>query len=159
MKEDTEENKMHRKLGVEYFNKIWEFIEKPNRSEKENVDMLHYAHASFLHWSLYSGHTNLNIQIGEYILAKAYLHAGDSRNTVKYALDCLTTTEAYKDEMRDFDVAFAHAINAAANKFAGHQDEYEKQLELAIQAGNHIKDKGDRDYFQQDLQKDLSIAD
>lgn len=151
------DNSIHRQLAVQFFNEIWKYLDIPERSEEYNSKMLHYAHSSFLHWSLYEKHTALNIQIAEYILAKAYLHAGDVKNALRYAKDCLATTLEHQDKMRDFDLAFAYAINAAANKYGGNQNGFEKYSALATQKGDAIKKKEDRDYFKQDFEKDLSL--
>ncbi len=50
-----------------------------------------------------------------------------------------------------FDLAFAHEALARASALAGNKKGYEKHLKLANEAGEKIKDKGDRDYFFEDL--------
>ena len=51
----------------------------------------------------------------------------------------------------DFDLAFAHEALARASALAGNKKDYEKHLKLANEAGEKIKDKGDREYFFEDL--------
>ena len=55
------------------------------------------------------------------------------------------------NNIEDFDFAFAHEAFARASALAGNKKDYETHLKLANEAGEKIKDKGDQDYFFEDL--------
>ena len=40
----------HRLIAVRLFNRVWEFMEKADRTSEEDDEMLHAAHASRYHW-------------------------------------------------------------------------------------------------------------
>ena len=61
----------HKKLGITYFNKTWDFIDNKNRTEDETLQMLDYAHASKFHWQQ-SEPPVLNIERGEWMLGRVY---------------------------------------------------------------------------------------
>ena len=55
------------------------------------------------------------------------------------------------NNIEDFDLAFAHEAVARASALAGNKKDYEKHFKLANEAGEKIKEKGDREYFFEDL--------
>ena len=54
--------------------------------------------------------------------------------------------------MEDFDVAFAYEALARSFALAGDSEEFQKYNLLAEEAGKSIKDKADREVFQNDFQ-------
>src|SRR5262249_35688253 len=40
----------HRRLGVEFNNRVWTLLEKPSRTPQEDQEMTHAAQASLAHW-------------------------------------------------------------------------------------------------------------
>ena len=40
----------HRAIGIDLFNRVWELMDKQDRSVEEDDAMLHMAHASAHHW-------------------------------------------------------------------------------------------------------------
>jgi hypothetical protein len=62
---------------------------------------------------------------------------------------CLQIT--LDNNIEDFDLAFAHEALARASALAGNKKDYEHHLKLAKEAGEKIKDKGDKEYFFEDL--------
>ena len=69
---------VHRAIGVELFNKTWEIMDKPKRSDQDNALMLEYAHGSALHWS-YCG-TEDNRQRAFWLLSRVYSVFGGGSN-------------------------------------------------------------------------------
>ena len=43
-------HEQHKKLGIDLFNATWDLIDKADRTEAENFEMIHAAHASAYHW-------------------------------------------------------------------------------------------------------------
>ena len=152
------DNSVHRQLGVQFFNKIWDYLKKPTRTNEENAEMLLYANSSLLHWKLYDGCTQVNMQRGEYILAKAFVYAGDAENGDKYGEKCMKTTLKHKREMEDFDIAYGYqivALAASLSKDSKKQNEYQS---LAEKAADDIKDSEDKKWFLKDLKEDFEAV-
>lgn len=91
MSEEKEEKPVsaHKQLGVEYFNKTWEFLDKKDRSEGEKEQMIHLAHASLWHWMNAPECTQKNLSIGYWQISRVYAVAGEPINAVKYGNICL----------------------------------------------------------------------
>ena len=140
----------HKMFARTFFGKTWELLEKADRSELEDELMVHAAHASNYHW-LQVG-TGLNHQRGEWLIARAYSVLGLGGAALKHTKRCLALTEKYADLMEDFDLAFAYEGAARANAIASNQEEAQKYIQLAQDAGEKIGDKKDREYFFKDFE-------
>lgn len=130
--------------------RVWELLEKTDRSPQENEEMLHAAHASLYHW-LHAG-TGVHHQRGAWMIARVQTVLGNSDEAVRYALRCLELTEEHAVEMQDFDVAFAYEGAGRAYALAGKKKEAEKYIKLAEEAGGKIEDEQDRKIFGDDFQ-------
>lgn len=149
---EKEDLKVHEKLAKKCFNKTWELLEKADRTPEEDNDMTHTVHASRYHWGVLVANqqgTALNLQRGEWQIARVYTVLEREDPALYHANLCLKITQ--DNNIEDFDLAFAHEALARASALAGNKKDYEKHLKLATEAGEKIKDKGDRDYFFEDL--------
>ena len=117
--------------------------------------MIRYAHSSLHHWKLFSGGTIVNVQRGEYMVAKAYCLAGNKTEAMSHAQKCLEITEKHSDEMKDFDYAFANEAMAMTHHLNGNKEEFERYKALAEEKGNEIKDEGDRKFYFEEFNKYL----
>jgi len=137
-----EQKKMHKKLAVDCFNATWDYIDKKDRSEKEDREMIHTAHASLYHWMQIG--TPLEFARGEWQVSRVYslLEMGDSAlYHGKASLDlCIDI------KIKDFDLAFGYEAVARAYKILNDDDNKQKYLDLALKAADDIADKGDKDY-------------
>lgn len=128
----------HRKLGVEYFNKTWEYLDKSIRTEEEKQQMIHLAHTSLWHWMNAAECTPTNLSVGYWQISRVYAVVGEPDNAVKYGNICLHISrdktvgpyyEAYAHEalarayiiMNKKDIALQHLQEA--NKFMPEIDE------------------------------------
>jgi hypothetical protein len=136
-------------FAVEYFNKIWGLLEKPDRDTEKDQIMLEYAYASLAHWRMAG--TPLNLQRGEWMLTRVYCVLGQSEPALVHALICRQLTDQHLDLMQDFDLAFAWECLARAHALAGHKDEAQKLHLKAQESGQLIKDDDDRKIFFDDL--------
>lgn len=152
------ENQVHKKFGIEFNNKIWSYFGKSERTAAEDQEMIQYAYASLLHWSLFEDHKIVNIQRGQYMIAKAHLYAGELDEALKHANLCLETTQSHLDEMQDFDVAYGFQILAAVHHHLGNSEESTQFLNKAQEATQEIEKKEDREYVEKDLAGDMSIT-
>jgi len=146
-------NSIHRHFGVEFNNTAFDYFDKQNKTAEEIDDMIGYAHSSLHHWRLFSGGTVVNVQRGEYMVAKAYALAGNKTESLSHAKRCLELTEKNSGEMKDFDFAFAHEVMAMAQKLNGSCEEFLKHRAMAENLGNDIKDEEDRIFYFNEFNK------
>jgi len=149
---EKEDFKIHEKLAKKCFNKTWELLEKADRTPGENNEMIHTVHASRYHWGVLVANQQgkaLNLQRGEWQIARVYTVLEREEPALYHANLCLKITQ--DNNIEDFDLAFAHEALARASALAGNKKDYEKHQKLANEAGEKIKDKGDRDYFFEDF--------
>lgn len=139
--------KQHERLGVELYNKAWEYLDKPNRQPLDNEMMLHCAHASCWHW-LQVG-TAINHARGAWILSRAYAVSGDGVAAVMFARRCLGICE--ENGIADFDLAYAHEAMARASSLAGDAAAFEAHLAAAKTAAQAIAQAEDKELFISDL--------
>jgi hypothetical protein len=142
----------HEKLAKQNFNKTWDFLDKKDRTEEENINMIHTAHASRFDWGILVSEgkgTALNLQRGEWIISRVYSVLEREEPALYHAKICLDLTE--KNNIGDFDLAFAYEAMARALTLTKNKKEFEKYSKLAKEAGEKIKKKADKDYFFEEL--------
>lgn len=129
--------------------KIWDLLDKQERTWDENELMVDFAHASLAHWR--EAGTGVNIQRGAWMLARVYTVLGNVQMSTQYAKRCLELTELYKDLLSDFDFAFAFECTARARALAGDRVEAQRYIAKADDAGKTIQDEEDRQIFFDDF--------
>lgn len=144
------EKEEHKKLGIEYFNKTWEYIDLNERTEEQVLQMIHYAHASILHWTLADG-TDLNLARGEWVIAKVY-------NTLKIGESALMHGKASlhlieKNKYGDFDLVFAYEAISNAYKHLGNHQKMKIYLDLGYKALSGVPNENDKNYSKEELDK------
>lgn len=112
-------NRAHRWFGVECNNRAWDLVEAAERTPDEIEEMIHSAHAAWLHWKPVG--TLLNELRAENLLAMAYCVAGVSDRALWHARRCLALSEQAGDTQTPFDRASAwgalsRVVGAAAMK-------------------------------------------
>jgi hypothetical protein len=144
--------KQHEKLAKDSFNATWDFLDKKNRNNEEDLSMIHTVHASRYHWGILVSEgkgTALNLQRGEWIISRVYSVLERGEPALYHAKNCLELTE--KNDIDDFDLAFAYEAMARSNSAMNRKEEFNKYFKLAEEAGEKIKKKEDRDYFFEEL--------
>jgi len=136
-------------FAKQFNGKAWELLDKQDRSQEENELLVDYAHASLAHWR--TAGTGAHLQRGVWMLARVYTVLGNAQMSIQYAERCLELTEQYKDQLSDFDFAFANECMARAQALAGNQAEAQKYIGMADKAGTTIKDEEDRQIFIDDF--------
>jgi hypothetical protein len=138
----------HKELGIELFNATWDLIDKPNRTEAENFEMINKAHASCYHWSQ-GGGTALNNARGEWQLSHVYALLGMGESALvhgKYSLDiCL------KNNIKDFDLAFGYESMARAYKVLNNIEKMNEYKKLALDTCKNIEKDEDRNYAEGEI--------
>jgi hypothetical protein len=135
----------HLKFAKQINGRTWQLLEKEDRTDAEEREMLHAAHAAQYHW-LYAG-TGVHWQRGQWLISRVHVALGNVAEAVRHAELCLEFTDSYRDEMEDFDFAYAYEGVARANALAGVRDRAANYYALARQAGDEIADDEDREIF------------
>jgi hypothetical protein len=130
--------------------KVWQLLGKSDRSPAEDEQMKLAAYASLYHW-LQVG-KEVNHQRGEWMIAHVYTVLGESAPALKHAQHCLELTEAFMDQMTDFDIAYAYEGMARANALAGNRETARQFFEKAKAAGEAIANPEDKEIFVGDLE-------
>jgi tetratricopeptide (TPR) repeat protein len=128
---------------------VWKLLEKTDRTPPEDEEMEYAAFASLYHW-LQAG-TQVHHQRGEWLIAHVYTILGQAESAMKHANRCLELTEAHKNQMEDFDIAYAYEGMARANALSGNREVAKKYLELAESAGDEISNAESKNIFVSDL--------
>ena len=79
-------------LAAKLFNRTWQLIENTDRTEAEELEMIHSAHASRLHWQQIGGPKEW--AIGEWQCARVYCEVGFPESAIFHAQACLEIVES-----------------------------------------------------------------
>ncbi|UCC18363.1 MAG: hypothetical protein JSV62_09625 [Promethearchaeota archaeon] len=149
---ETESIEFHEKIAKSTFNKTWDYLDKKDRTVEDELNMIHTVHASRYHWGILVSEGKggpINLQRGEWIISRVYSVIGRGEPAIYHAKKCLELTE--ENDIGDFDLAFAYEAMARAFALLKNKKEFEKYLKLANEAGEEIKNKGDKEYFFEEL--------
>jgi hypothetical protein len=143
------ETEAHRHFAASLNGRVWQLLEKKDRSSEDDELMVHAAHASCLHW-LEIG-TGLHQQRGEWLIARVYASLGHAEAALRHANRCIELTERYTEMMEDYDRAYAFEGLARAYAVAGRRQDAARFREKASEAGEAIEDPEAKTYFVGDL--------
>lgn len=141
----------NRWFAADYFNRVWELLEKVGRTPDEDERMISLCHASLSHWQEWPNCTNTKRSIGYWQLARVYAILGQADNARHYAELCLR----YSQNEAPFYRGYAHEALARAAQVAGNQDDIAQHLREARRFAAEVTDEDDREALENDL-ADLS---
>jgi tetratricopeptide (TPR) repeat protein len=139
----------HQKFAKSTFNSIWELLEKEDRSQEEDQEMLLAAYASLYHWTKVG--TAIHYQRGSWMISKVHQSLGEAEPSLAWAFRCLEISETHSSEMEDFDLAYAQEALARAYALAGDQEKALYHWQQAANLGERIKDPEDKEIFEGDF--------
>lgn len=139
---NEEQKKMHKKLAVDSFNNTWDLINKTDRTEAEEREMIHTAHASLYHWMQIG--TPLEFARGEWQISRVYSVLEMGESALLHGMASLDLCSA--NDIEDFDLAFGYEAVARAFDVLGFDEKVDEYKDLALKAAEDIKEKGDKDY-------------
>ncbi len=107
---------VHRPLGIACHNMAWTLHDRGNaRSAEETAAMLEFAAGSKQHWS--KAGTWLEVERGDYDLARCHLAAGQPDEALKHAVQCLSTCT--ENDAPPYEQFFAHEALARVQHARG----------------------------------------
>ena len=136
--------KWTRRFAIECNNRAWQLAEALSRTEAEDAEMLHAAHAAALHWGKVG--TELHNARATMLLAHVHALLGDGRAAMPYArrsFDFVMSRDS-----PSWEIAFAHAVLANAASAAGERALHVKHHELAGTLGMALSNEEERAIFE-----------
>lgn len=140
----------HRAIGVELFNRVWELMDKQDRTVEDDDAMLHMAHASAHHWRAEgTGATAENLARSEWQVSRVYAVLGRGEPAGYHARRCLEICQAHG--IGDWDLAFAYEALARAASVGGDSVAADNWAAAARRVAADIAEDEDREAVLSDL--------
>jgi DNA-binding transcriptional MerR regulator len=137
-----------RQLAAALFNRVWTLLELESRTEAEEAEMIHAAHASTFHWIRVGGPERR--ARGEWQCSRVYAVLGRPEPAQFHARKVLEICQ--HEGIGDFDLAFAYEALARASALGGDVAEARRWAELARAACAEIAEDEDREIVIGDLE-------
>ncbi len=138
----------HKFFSTDNFNKSWEYIEKQDRSQEDDLSMLHAAIASLWHWSQREDVNAKNLSVGYWQVSRVFCLIGQPENARKYGLLSLKQAES----LEPFFKAYAYESLARAEMLAHNRVVMKHYLEQALEWTAQISDEADKELLRKDLE-------
>jgi DNA-binding transcriptional MerR regulator len=139
---------VERKLAAALFNRVWTLLEQEGRTEAEDAEMIHAAHASTYHWMQIG--KPVNRARGEWQCSRVYAVLGLQAPALYHAQKVLEICQ--REGIADFDLAFAYEALARASALGGDESEARRWAELARAACEQVAEEADREIVIADLE-------
>ncbi len=139
----------HKQFAIELFNNTWDMLEKNDRSDYDDVRMIHMAHTSLYHWS-YVGEA-VNMTRGEWLVSRVYCSVSLLESAEYHAQKSLSI--CLNNAIGDIDLAFAYEAFTRISALRKNEEDYHKYKALAEAASKQIESIHNRDYFMSELEK------
>ena len=136
-----------RQLAVDLFNHVWTLLERSDRTQLDDDEMLHAAHASRFHWGEIG--EPVNLARGEWQCSRVYSVLRRGEPAMWHARRCVSLCEEHG--IGDWDIAFAWEAVARAASVAGQDGEARSALDRARTLAAAVADDEDRDLVLSDL--------
>ncbi|MCP4580928.1 MAG: hypothetical protein GY839_04880 [candidate division Zixibacteria bacterium] len=137
----------HKYFSAQCFNQTWGLIDKTDRTDKENEQMIQLSQASIYHWTQREDCTDNNMSIGYWMASRVYALLGMADNARRYgqlSLDCTQESES-------FTRGYAFEALARAEMVAGNDDKKDEYLAQARKYADSIEKDDEKKYLVDDL--------
>lgn len=131
MGEKRLDSRTAKQMAVNHFNAVWDLIDKKERSEEDTRRMVQMAHISAWGWENVDGHTNTNLSVGYWQIARVYALANSPQMAVLFAKKCI---EVSTEEVEPFFLAYGYEALARGLVLEGKLSEAAEALVKAKKA-------------------------
>lgn len=138
-----------RALGAQLFNRVWELLDRPERTADDNAEMLAAAFASRWHWGQVEDASAENRAVGDWQIAHVASQLGHASVALEFARRALATAEA--EGWQDWQRASMLEGMARAYAAAGDAEGRARYLSEASAALASIAEDEDRDLIASQL--------
>jgi hypothetical protein len=142
----------HRDWGRRAHGRFWELVERDDRSDAEDRELLEATYASAWHWR-HAG-TAINEQRAEWMLSRAHAVLGNGAAAQRHADRCWAITES--ERIADFDFAYACEAMYRSAAVRGEDSSAREWFDRAEAAAKDIGENEDRQIFAADLARPIS---
>ena len=136
-----------RALAVALYNRVWELLEKADRSSTDDQELVNAAHASRYHWT--SIGTPRHLAIGDWQISRVYATLERPEPAVHHARLCLDNARLVTDE--PWLVASAYEGLARAYAASGDRAAAVEWKDKAVAQLGLVTDADDREIVEQDI--------
>lgn len=137
----------HRRFSGMAFNRAWDLLDKPDRTPRENDEMLAATFASLWHWLNRPDATDLNLSIGYWQVSRVFAVLGDGPNAVAWGERCLAVSQ----NQPPFYLAYAHEALARGYRVLGDDAKKHEHLATAKKLAETVEEAGERSALEADL--------
>ena len=137
----------HRHFGPVCFNRVWELLEKPDRSPAENDDLLLTAMASLWHWSKRDDCEPRNLAAGYWQVSRVHAVLGNGVEARRYA----ARSAMHATNELPFFMAYAHEALARAGRVLNDEQAVQRHLAEATRLSADVTDPHERQLLEADL--------
>lgn len=152
----SKERELHRKLGAELFNRVWDLLAVEQRTPEQDDEIIHAVHASAYHWSRVAEGPRL--ARAEWQCSWVYSELERPEPALFHAHRCEAICKQYAAELEDFDLPAMHEAFARAHLVAGNREEALHRLKLATDLCAKITDPEDREIIQAQIDSIATAA-
>ena len=136
-----------RALAVALYNRVWELLDKADRSSTDDQELVNAAHASRYHWT--SIGTPRHLAIGDWQISRVYATLERPEPAVHHARLCLDNARLVTDE--PWLVASAYEGLARAYAASGDRAAAVEWKDKAVAQLGLVTDADDREIVEQDI--------
>jgi len=153
---ESEDTELHRRLGAELFNRVWDLLALEQRTPEQDAELIHAVHASAYHWTQVGEGPRL--ARAEWQCSWVYSELERPEPALFHAHRCEGVCRQYADELEDFDLPAMHEAFARAHLVAGNREEAMHRLQLATDLCDKIADPEDREIIQAQIDSIATAA-
>ena len=140
----------HRYFSGKCFNRVWELLQKRERTEAEAEEMLRTSYASLWHWAQRADCTDTKWSVGYWQLSRVYALLGQAAAADRYGQ--LSLKHATATDVPAFFRGYAYEALARAAAVAGNKERTTEYLIASRAAAAQIEREPDRETLIADLQ-------
>ncbi len=137
----------HKHFAAHCFNRVWDLIEKSERTAEEDQMMVQLTLASLFHWSQRPDNDDRRRSIGYWQASRVHAILGHTSEALRYAELCLV----YSHALGAFYLGYAYEASARAAKLAGDTANFRKFLTAAEAQARSVSSKNDQTLLETDL--------
>jgi hypothetical protein len=137
----------HKHFSAWCFNRAWELIEKPDRTEAEVRLMEALSHASIFHWISRPDCTDKNLSVGYWQASRVQALIGNAQEAIRHARTCLS----YSTNLEPFYMGYAYEALARAAGLMDDAANLAAYLDRAESLAELVPDERDRQLLAADL--------
>jgi hypothetical protein len=143
---ESEDTELHRRLGAELFNRVWDLLALEQRTVDQDAELIHTVHASAYHWT--QAGEGPRLARAEWQCSWVYSELERPEPALFHAHRCEAVCRRCADELEDFDLPAMHEAFARAHLVAGNREEAMHRLQLANDLCARIANPEDREIIQ-----------